>query len=710
MILKKGQIIGERYEILDILGKGGMAIVYKAKDTKLERVVTLKVLREEYNKDDEFIRRFSIEAKAAAKLNHPNIVSVYDVGVTDNINYIVMEYIEGANLKEVIRTRGYFTNEEALGVAIQISEALEEAHKNGIIHRDIKPQNILVTVKGEIKVTDFGIARAVNANTITSNNSTMGSVHYFSPEQARGGFIDQKSDIYSLGISMFEMVTGKLPYDDDTVVAIALKHINEDLPDIKQLNSEANDSVIKIIKKSTEKVSTNRYENIHMMTLDLKRALTKLNNPEVIIDDDFDIEKETTNTIVIDEDDLESIRNKAMTAFYNDEDFEELNNYIAADKKQKQKEKEKDSKLMVFFGALLALLIAILCFFFIIRSFENDKAEKVDVPNLVGLTLGDARSEAAKVGVTVEEVNQRFDDDIPMGDIIEQDYQEGDVLFEGGTIQVVTSLGTDKIEIPNLVGNTVNEVYSEMDNIPFELEEVYDYNDDVDINRIFKQYPEAGAMGEQGDTITIYISRGEEMSQVTVPNLVGMTESAAKSRIASSGLSYGGSTTTYSSSVEEGRVINQTVTAGSQALEGATISIVVSKGPKPSDVVEPTEDPDGDNTSTENPDIENPDTENPTGDTGTTEDNGDETTEEPQETTRILTLNPVLPDGADEVDVKIIALTSANSGDVIYNKRISKSQLPLEIPVSGTGVVRYALYVDGDLVGEEPIDFGEGVN
>lgn len=695
MHLRTGQVVGERYEILEILGKGGMAIVYKARDSKLDRIVTLKVLREEYNRDDEFIKRFSVEAKAAAKLNHANIVSVYDVGIADNINYIVMEYIDGANLKEVIRARGIFSNEEVLGVAIQISEALEEAHKNGIIHRDIKPQNILVTIKGEIKVTDFGIARATNANTITTNsNSTMGSVHYFSPEQARGGFIDYKSDIYSLGISMFEMLTGKLPYDDDTVVAIALKHINEDLPDIKDFNSEAKDSVIKIIKRATEKVSSNRYENIRMMTLELKRALAKINNPNNLTDEEIKDIQEETKTIVIDESDLENIRNKAMTAFYNDEDFEELSHYLDEDRNKDNADKKAiNTKLIVFAGALLALLITIISFFAIIRSVTGDRPVEVDVPSLVGMTLGDARTVASQIGVTVEEINQRFDDEVEAGVILEQDYLQGDVLYEGNTIKVITSLGSDKIEIPNLVGKTINEAYDELYELPFGTEEIFEYNDDIEVNYIIKQEPLAGTTGEQGDKLILYISRGKEVERVIVPNLVGLSEESAKARLESSGFLYGGSTYTFSSSVAKGNVINQTVTAGSQALEGATVAIIVSSGEKPVESSAPTEEPADD--------VEKP---------NATDSGNNTSTPSPVETTRILTLNPVFGEGVESADVKIIAETSANSGEVIYNKRVLKSDLPLELPVSGSGVIRYTLYADGSLVGEQSIDFGEGVN
>ncbi|MDR2904168.1 MAG: protein kinase, partial [Clostridiales bacterium] len=238
MVLTSGQLISNRYEIIEKIGSGGMSIVYRAKDTKLDRFVTFKVLRHEHITDEEFSERFKIEARAVARLSHPNIVNVYDVGNEDDVNYIIMEYIEGLTLKELITKKAPFSNDEILGVAIQINDALAHAHANGIVHRDIKPQNILVTNKGTIKVTDFGIALTVNSNTISVGNNTLGSVHYISPEQARGGFIDAKSDLYSLGIVMYEMATGELPFDGESSVAVALMQINEPMPDLTEINPE----------------------------------------------------------------------------------------------------------------------------------------------------------------------------------------------------------------------------------------------------------------------------------------------------------------------------------------------------------------------------------------------------------------------------------------------------------------------------------------
>ncbi|MCL2617219.1 MAG: protein kinase, partial [Defluviitaleaceae bacterium] len=274
MTLNPGTIIAGRYEIMDRIGMGGMANVYRSKDLELDRFVTFKVMKEEFVDDEEFKTRFKIEARSAASLSNQNIVSIFDVGQEGDIYYIVMEYINGVTLKDLILRRAPFDNDEVLGVATQIAAGLKHAHENGIIHRDIKPQNILVTSTGIIKVTDFGIARAVSAATVTTTGNTMGSVHYFSPEQARGGHVDFKSDIYCLGIVMYEMITGRLPFDGDTPVAIALKQISDPLPDIKAINPKASDAVVRIIHKATEKISKNRYQTTDELSNDLKRALT----------------------------------------------------------------------------------------------------------------------------------------------------------------------------------------------------------------------------------------------------------------------------------------------------------------------------------------------------------------------------------------------------------------------------------------------------
>jgi len=364
MILETGDLIGERYEVMEKIGTGGMAIVYKAMDKKLSRCITLKVMRAEYAQDEEFLKRFNVEARAAASISHQNLVNVYDVGSDGLINYIVMEYIDGVTLKELIKKKAPFSNDEALGVAIQVSTALEHAHKNNIIHRDIKPQNILVTTEGIVKVTDFGIARAVSEATLTAPGNTMGSVHYFSPEQARGIYVDFKSDVYSLGIVMFEMATGILPFDGETPVAIALKHINDPLPDIREYNPDVSESLVKIIMLATQKLTAKRYQSVEELNNHLKRALTN-NTGDFIRGADEDAEDVQT-TVPLSEEQVADIRRGARKIFF-DDDRTVKNEDIEESEEDDEFEREHEAKTerRVVFAAIITSLaiIAAICWF-----------------------------------------------------------------------------------------------------------------------------------------------------------------------------------------------------------------------------------------------------------------------------------------------------------------------------------------------------------
>lgn len=314
MKLKAGHVVAERYVIDDIIGSGGMSVVYRAHDLRLDRYITLKILKEDYLTDENLIERFPKEARAAAALNHQNIVSIFDHGRDGDILYIVLEYVDGASLKELINKKAPFDDETNLGVTIQVTEGLSEAHRNNIIHLDIKPQNILITTTSVVKVADFGIARAAKSVTLNAAAGSMGSVHYFSPEQARGGYIDHKSDIYSLGIVMFEMATGRLPFDGENEVSVALQHINDPLPDILELNPDVSPSVVKIIQKATEKSASKRYQTIDDMTEDLKRALTDASGAFVEVEEEDD--KSPTRTIS--EENREAIRREKMRAAFLD--------------------------------------------------------------------------------------------------------------------------------------------------------------------------------------------------------------------------------------------------------------------------------------------------------------------------------------------------------------------------------------------------------
>ncbi len=727
MQLKQGVTIANRYVVAEVIGKGGMAIVYKARDIKLDRDVTLKVMREEFVQDDDFINRFNIEAKAAAKLTHQNIVNVFDVGKYGDIYFIVMEYIDGVTLKDIIKRRGALSNEEILGVSIQIAQALEVAHKNNIVHRDIKPQNILINSKGDVKVTDFGIARAINANTITSGNNTMGSVHYFSPEQARGGYIDQKSDIYSLGITMYEMATGELPFDDETVVAIALKHISEPLPNIAYKNERVSPYVIGVIEKATQKLGVSRYETIEEMNNSLKRALINIgrekgdvNSSQIIADDVKPIfSPEQANTLVLSDDDITEIRTKAMTAYFNNEEMEEIQMLSQNEKQKKPKmpknddyydEEEKSEKKYIIAGIACAMLLSLVIAIFVF-NYINNANELVEVPDLRGMTVEEAIDVTKEDRITVEVDSEEYNDEYEEGEIIEQNYVSGqDMINVGGTIKVITSLGHASTEVPDVVGDSIDVAFEKIDEAGFEIEYKYEYAEDSEINTVQKQVPEAGTVGETGDTITIYISRGEENTTAFVPNVVGKSESSAKNAIGQNGLGIGSVTYDYSNDYSEGTVFAQSPKAGAEVQEYSSVNLFVSKGPAPKEpeVEEPETKPDettdgGDNTGT---------TDN--GDTTGTTDGGDSTgTTEAQSSTKTFTVNPIagLSD-TDKVGIKFVKISSDGSATVAYENTVNASDLPLTVSITGTGQERIQLSTkinDGpyQLQADTNVNFGE---
>ncbi len=729
MQLKQGVTIANRYVIAEVIGKGGMAIVYKARDIKLDRDVTLKVMREEFVQDDEFINRFNIEAKAAAKLTHQNIVNVFDVGKYGDIYFIVMEYIDGVTLKDIIKRRGALSNEEILGVSIQIAQALEVAHKNNIVHRDIKPQNILINAKGDVKVTDFGIARAINANTITSGNNTMGSVHYFSPEQARGGYIDQKSDIYSLGITMYEMATGELPFDDETVVAIALKHISEPLPNISYRNESISSFVSDVIEKATQKLGVSRFDTIEDMNNSLKRALINIgrekgdvSTAQPIVADDVKpiFSPEQANTLVLSDDDITEIRTKAMTAFFNNEEMD-VSGMMIDNNNEKQKrpkmpknddfydEEEKSGKKFIIGGILCAMLLSLIIAIGVF-NYINNANELVEVPDFVGMTVEEAIETAKPYRITVEVDSKRYDDDYEEGEIIEQNYVSGqDKINVGGTIKVITSLGHEETTVPDVVGYNIDDAFEKIDEAGFDIEYKYEYAEGSDINTVQKQVPEAGTIGESGDTITIYISRGEESSTTFVPSLVGKSENSAKSAIGQNELSVGSITYDYNNDYAEGEVFAQSPKSGIEVQEYSTVNLFVSKGPAPKD--ETTEEPEEDIDSEDGTDTDTGETDQDG--TDETTDNTGETTTENQTSTKTFTVNPISGlNESDLVSIKFVKISSDGSATVAYENTVNGSDLPLTVSIEGTGQERIQLSTkinDGpyQLQADTNVNFGE---
>ncbi len=589
MNIEPNTTIGGRYTIIEKIGVGGMAVVYKAMDKKLNRYVTFKVLKEEHIENEEFINRFAVEAQAAARISHPNIVNVYDVGNDGDIYYIVMEYIDGITLKELINRKAPFDNQEALSVAIQIASALEEAHKNNIVHRDIKPHNILVTKDGDIKVTDFGIARAATSTTVTVES--MGSVHYFSPEQARGGYVDSKSDIYSLGIVLFEMVTGRLPFQGDTTVALAMKHIKEPIPDVRRINPDVSESVYRIIIKATQKSSARRYQTIEDMNRDLKRA-TKNDFGDFVV---FEEEDVTSQTIRVTGEELDEIKKQSQNTRSDYDDYDDYDDYkpqnnvtLKNDKSNKvpsgyysnyNKENEKKKNKQVVIAAVGTALVLIMAITVAAYAFFGGEKGNVEVPNFTGKTWEEALKLAKDKKLYLAQDKDKaedYSDEFVEGLIMKQNLEEGSFVDEGDTVYVVMSLGSDKIDVPSVVGDNIDDAMAELKKNNIKWSEEWEYNEEVEKTKVIKQEPEAGEKISRDSKVTLYVSRGRESDGITVPDVVGKSESSAKSTLSSKGFSV--EVERVESSRDAGYVVDQSIQAGETREEGTSVIIYVSRG------------------------------------------------------------------------------------------------------------------------------------
>ena len=550
----EGRLLGNRYEILEQVGIGGMATVYKAKCHVLNRFVAVKVLRDEFTTDEEFVKRFNTEAQAAASLTHPNIVSVYDVGSEDDTHYIVMELIKGKTLKEIVNEDGALSWKWSVNVAIQIASALETAHKNNIIHRDIKPHNIIITEDGIAKVTDFGIAKAVSNSTITAFGSTIGSVHYFSPEHAKGGFTDPKSDLYSLGVVLYEMVTGKVPFSADTPVSVALKHMQEKPTEPIEINPDIPKSINDIIMKAMQKDINLRYQTATEMLRDLSKAIKNPNEDFVVTEN---IEATQRLSTIYDKSELrQEKREKGLKGFI-----------------------KRHKGLCITLGAILLFAVSILATTLIL----NLTAKKdVQVPELVGKEQSQAIYEAEQLKLNVVIGGEQFSKDVPAGCIISQEppYQENYNIKEGDTITVVVSKGRNLVTVPKVVGKTEEEAIAA-------LEEIGLIVSITDEDRVFNKKVEAGYVIEQsvkekeeidaGETITLKVSKGIE--KVVVPDLIGKTEDEAKALIKEAGLKLKNVYTEVDESKADGVVLYQELEANSEVEKDSYIEITINSLP-----------------------------------------------------------------------------------------------------------------------------------
>lgn len=569
-----GTMLDDRYEILEVIGAGGMAVVYKAMCHRLNRYVAVKILRDELANDEEFRKRFQTEAQAVAMLSHPNIVSVYDVSHSDGVEYIVMELIEGVTLMQYMKKKGALGWKEALHFAVQISKALEHAHEKGIVHRDIKPQNIMILKDGAIKVADFGIAALESAQEKKSDQ-TVGSVHYIAPEQARGEQPDPRSDIYSLGVVMYEMLTGKMPYDGDTAEQVAMKHITGHPVPPQELNPDIPEELAAITLKAMNSDINARYQSASELLRDLE---------------DFRKQQAAANLGSGSDEDVEIL--DVITP-----DVHPIGKAGELSKEKYARRRRRSRKVSILSGACGVLVFLIAVFVFLWNYWLRDifsVAERINIPNFVGASYEDIVNSSEFKKLFNFEVNYAIDPDVPEGQIISQD-PEADrsmmVVPEGIDVSLTVSTGVRQTVIPDVTNKHYQEATIELQNAGFIVEIANtEASDTVTVDYVISTDPAPGEELAAGSTVFLTVSAGPSIKLVTMPNLVGSTEKDAIARIESSNLSYG-DTTYIHSDYDEGTVIRQSIDAYSEVEEHTRIFIWVSLGPETTPTPEPTPSP-----------------------------------------------------------------------------------------------------------------------
>mgnify|MGYP001120577800 FL=1 len=598
-MIKIGMMIADRYEILEKIGTGGMSDVYKAKDHKLNRFVAVKVLKQEFSENANFVSKFRIEAQAAAGLMHPNIVNVYDVGEEGENHYIVMELVEGITLKKYIEKKARLSVKEAVSIAIQVSMGIEAAHNNHIIHRDIKPQNIIISKEGKVKVTDFGIAKAATSNTITSN--VMGSVHYTSPEQARGGYSDEKSDIYSLGITMFEMLTGRVPFNGETTVAIAIKHIQEEFPSPREYVPEIPVCVEQIVFKCCQKSPDRRYQSMSELIVDLKQSL-------ISPDEDFvkvaDPDEEASTRMITDRDMVQIKRqsesrdsmDEAMRLKKDVRDRDHARSYEDEDDEDWDDDEEdydpKMEKITTILAVVAALLIGCILIFLVGRTMgvftfggekapeeQKEQVEQVEMIRVVGMHVDEAKRKLLELELSPEikyEENSSYD----AGTVLRASVQDGLMIDKGTTIVLTVAEAAEGVEVPDATGKSQTEGTALLEKAGFVVNMVESYDPQVEKGIVISQSPEAGTTAAAGSSITIRVSQGAEDNKVRVPDVVGMTEMDATATLTESGLPVGNVTETpHEDPALAGMVCYQSYSVGSYVDKGTPVDLRISTGP-----------------------------------------------------------------------------------------------------------------------------------
>lgn len=698
----EGRLLGNRYKLIERIGGGGMAIVFKAKCLLLNRYVAVKILRSEFTDDEEFVKRFRVEAQAAASLNHPNIVSIYDVGKQDDSQYIVMEFIDGITLKDYINEKGVLPWREAIGIAVQICSALEQAHKNHIVHRDIKPHNIMITSEGIAKVTDFGIARAVTSATITMVGSTIGSVHYFSPEQARGSFTDEKSDLYSLGVTIYEMVTGKVPFDGESPVAVALKHIQEKAERPIEVNPSIPKGVNDLIIKAMKKDQNLRYQTASDMLNDLKRTL---NDPNTRIagsniTEDLPTKKMQAvgpeiEMLVEDENEADNEGGYGYSNRHGNGNGSKIDagDRTVIDEGENMKASKKKDRLSMWLGIAAGLIIAGIIFFIglklLIPIITPEPSEAYVVEDFTNKDFNDVLEALKQYGITAvdhERVNSdTYDQDI----IIFQDVAVGNTLKPGNYIKFRVSAGPELVQIPDISGQESRIGEQILRGLDLITEEKTENNETVAIGTVIRTEPAALEEVKPYANVTVYVSLGPKLEMVVVPSIIGLTRAKAEKKILDSGLTIG-------------NIIPED--------EVSDVALITKQYPLPFKEVEEgtpvemnftpiEEEPIEEQPGTTVPGVGTDDTPNDhdTTDTADTPTSPTDTTKK----TRMLpiSLNPSKSYGSEVTVFVETTPSDTNVSRIEFNKLIPVSSFPfsVEITLADQGTTHVIVKLDGDL-------------
>ena len=572
-MLNKGKLIGERYEIISLVGSGGMADVYNAMDNRLGRQVAIKVLKEEYSSDKNFVMKFRAEAQSAAGLSHPNIVNVYDVGEDEGLHYIVMELVEGITLKKFVERKGKLELKEAVGIAIQIAQGMEAAHANHIIHRDIKPQNIIISKEGKVKVTDFGIAKAATSNTIAAGQA-VGSVHYISPEQARGGYSDEKSDIYSLGVTLYEMISGKMPFAADNTVSVALLHINEEAVPLRELDPEIPASIEKIVQKCMQKKPERRYLTATELISDLRKAVSEPEGDYVSFDQAVVTDSPTIN---ISGEEVEAIKKGRYNTDKNNRVAEPVKKREPRKIRELPEEEEeamdpKIEKLILFGGIAAIVILAAVVVVLLAKGFNLfSKGGESSISSPSKIVSSQVTSSSSIASETPSKT-----------DVIKVPEIKGHSLAEAMNILYDAGITNYKSKYENSREFEKDKVMdvTPAEGMKFVVKTQEKASDTVEEGKVIETIPAIGVETKEGDTVTIVISTGPENKKVLVPNVVGKAETEAVTMLSNAGFK---SSIAYKEddTIEKGNVISQSVAGGNEADKGTTIVLSISKGPKP---------------------------------------------------------------------------------------------------------------------------------